>query len=395
MSKKHPMKNLHYLLFFVLLVTSCASPKKYLVNQNYDAAIEKAVHKLLKSPRKGELMVTIDRAYKLANQQDLERVKFLEQEGSPRNYDEAVNIYRRLKNRQALVNTVTPFRYNGKVYDYQLVDYDQKLIQSKRKAADYLYAHGNKLMQNGDKESIRKAYEEFTKVKAYTGDYTDIDQKIAEARDRGMSRVLVQAINNTHLKFSPQFMDNLLTIDNSGLNSFWVEYDFRDMDRQMQYDYYVNVDLNNIMISPDKSEEKDYTEQKKVEDGWNYALDSRGNVMKDSLGNDIKIKKYKELKCTVIETHQHKSCQVNGVVEYLQNNPSKLLRKVPIGANLDFDHSWARAVGDLGALSEESKKKCQVKAMPFPSNLDMVYEGTDKLKLAITNVIRNNRSYIY
>ena len=389
------MKKLHYLLFFVLLVTSCASPKKYLVNQNYDAAIQKAVRKLLKSPRKGELIVTIDRAYKLANQQDLERVKFLEQEGSPRNYDEAVNIYRRLKNRQALVNTVTPFRYNGRVYDYQLVDYDQKLIQSKRKAADYLYAHGNKLMQNGDKESIRKAYEEFTKVKQYTGDYTDIDQRIAEARSRGISRVLVQAINHSHLKFSPEFMDNLLTIDNKGLNSPWVEYDFRDMDRRLQYDYYININLDHILISPDKSDEKDYTEQKKVEDGWNYALDSRGNVMKDSLGNDIKIKKYKELKCTVIETHQHKSCQVDGVVEYLQNNPSKLLRKVPIGANLDFDHSWARAIGDLGALSEESKKKCQVKAVPFPSDLDMVYEGTDKLKLAITNVLRNNRSYIY
>ena len=389
------MKNLHYLLFFVILFTSCASPKKYMVNQNYDAAIEKAVHKLLKSPKKGELMVTIDRAYNLANQQDLERVKFLEQEGNPRNFDEVVNLYRRLKNRQTLVNTVTPFQYNGKTYNYQQVDYDQALIDSKRKAADYFYAHGKKLMQNGDKESIRKAYEEFAKVKEYTGDYTDIDQYITEARDRGMSRVLVQAINNTRLKFSPDFMDNLLTIDNKGLNSFWVEYDFRDMDPRTQYDYYVNVNLNDIMISPDKSEEKDYTEEKKVEDGWNYALDSRGNVMKDSLGNDIKIKKYKDLKCTVIETHQHKSCQVNGVVEYIQNNPSKLLRKVPIGANLDFDHSWARAIGDLGALSDASKQKCKVKAMPFPSDLDMVYEGTDRLKLAITNVLRSNGSYIY
>jgi len=389
------MKNLHYLLLLLLLVTSCASPKKYMVNQNYDAAIEKAVHKLLKSPKKGELMVTIDRAYNLANQQDLERVKFLEQEGNPRNFDEVVNIYRRLKNRQTLVNTITPFQYNGKTYNYQQVDYDQALIDSKRKAADYFYAHGKKLMQNSDKESIREAYEEFAKVKEYTGDYTDIDQYIAEARDRGMSRVLVQAINNTQLKFSPEFMDNLLTIDNKGLNSFWVEFDFRDMDPRTQYDYYVNVNLDNILISPDKSEEKDYTEEKKVEDGWNYALDSRGNVMKDSLGNDIKIKKYKDLKCTVIETHQHKSCQVSGVVEYIQNNPSKLLRKVPIGANLDFDHSWARAIGDLGALSDASKQKCQVKAMPFPSDLDMVYEGTDRLKLAITNVLRSNRNYIY
>ncbi|WP_153633039.1 hypothetical protein [Prolixibacter sp. SD074] len=49
------------------------------------------------------------------------------------------------------------------------MDYDQELIQSKRKAADCLYAHGNKLMQNSGKKSIRQAYDEFTKVKDERG----------------------------------------------------------------------------------------------------------------------------------------------------------------------------------------------------------------------------------
>ena len=62
----------------------------------------------------------------------------------------------------------------------------------------------------------------------------------------------------------------------------------------------------------------------------------KGNVMKDTAGNDIKIKKYKEIQCTVIESHQNKDCNINGEIEFISTNPQSLLKKQPIAAEHSF-----------------------------------------------------------
>ena len=74
-----------------------------------------------------------------------------------------------------------------------------------------------------------------------------------------------------------------------------------------KYDYFVNVNVRNIAVSPDQTMQRDTVVKKDVEDGFSYQLDKKGNVMKDSLGNDIKTKKYKTLQCALIETIQSKS----------------------------------------------------------------------------------------
>ena len=61
--------------------------------------------------------------------------------------------------------------------------------------------------------------------------------------------------------------------------------------------------------------QRDTVVKKDVEDGFTYQLDKKGNVMKDSLGNDIKTKKYKTLQCALIETIQSKACRIDGDIE--------------------------------------------------------------------------------
>ena len=93
----------------------------------------------------------------------------------------------------------------------------------------------------------------------------------------------------------------------------------------------------------------------------------KGNVMKDSLGNDIKTKKYKTLQCALIETVQSKACRIDGDIEIIQINPNKVLKKDPIGAQSNFEHISARALGDIQALSQTQleKTKSSANAIPF------------------------------
>jgi len=112
-------------------------------------------------------------------------------------------------------------------------------------------------------------------------------------------------------------------------------------------------------------------------------------------GNDIKIIRYKTLQCTLIETSQRKAVNIKGEVEIIELQPTeKLLVKEPIGAENVFSYSSARAVGDEGALDDEAKAKIKNQIMPYPSDLQMIFNTAETLKPAIRNSINNNRRYI-
>jgi hypothetical protein len=299
-----------------------------------------------------------------------------------------------MSDRQALVRSVTPLYMNGKTLEYPYVDYMPEMVAAKRKSADFYYAHGTELMKNGLKESYRQAYNEFVRAKEYAGDYEGIDNKISESKYLGMSRVLISLQNRSIIKFDQEFEEELLSLDLPRLNSEWVEYHTQNLDANTQYDYLVNVNIRNIAVSPDQTMQRDSVIKKEIEDGFNYQLDKKGNVMKDSLGNDIKTKKYKTLQCALIETIQSKACRIDGDVEIVQINPNKVLKKDPLGAQSDFENVSARALGDIQALSQAQVEKTKAKAVPFPSDMEMVLRCSDALKQAIRGAIQKNRKFI-
>lgn len=390
-----PMKRfISVIAILFLLLSGCGSSKKQLEKGNYEAAVDMAVKQLRKDPRDTKQIAILDKSYTTVNDQDNERLRFLKMEDKPSNWDEIYLIYKKLNDRQALVRTVTPLELNGRTIQYQYVDYMPDMVAAKRKSADFYFAHGNELMESNSKDSYRQAYYEFVRAKEYVGDYEGIDSKIEEARYLGMSRVLISLQNNSILKFPQEFEDDLLAVDLPRLNSEWVEYYSRDLDTQVQFDYYINIAVRNIAVSPDQTMQRDTVVKKEVEDGFNYKLDSRGNVMKDTVGNDIKIPKYKTLQCALIESVQSKSCIIDGDIEVLQANPSKVLKKDPLGAQSDFEHISARALGDIDALSPAQLQKTKSQAVPFPSDLEMVIRCSDALKRAINGAIQSNRRFI-
>lgn len=389
------MKRAVSVLFILTLILSgCGSSKKQLERGNYDAAIDKAVKQLRKDPRDAKQIATLDRSYKIINEQDNERIRYLKMENKPANWDEIYQINKRLSDRQAMVRTVLPLNLNGKTIDYPYVDYMPEMVAAKQKSADFYFAHGQELMKDGLKDSYRQAYYEFVRAKEYVGDYEGIDNKISECKYMGMSRVLVSLQNMSMLKFTQDFEEDLLALDLPRLNSEWVEYYTQNLDEDTEYDYLINVNVKNIGVSPDETMQKDTVVKREIEDGFVYKLDSRGNVMKDSLGNDIKMKKFKTVQCALIETVQSKTCIIEGDIEIVQLNPNKIIKKDPMGAESGFEHISARALGDVEALSPAQVEKTKSKPIPFPSDLELVFQCSDALKQAINGAIQSNRRFI-
>ncbi len=389
------MKRILPVVFILTIILSgCGSSKKQLQKGNYDAAISKAVKQLRKDPTDVKQIEILERSYQVANDQDKERVRYLKMEGKPNNWDEIYLVYNSLNNRQSLVNSVMPLNKNGQVIDFPYVDYMADMVAAKRKAADFYYAHGNELMKSGLKDSYRQAYNEYRRAKDYVGDYENIDTKIDEAKELGMSRVFVSIENISMITFPKEFEQDLLALDLPALNSEWVEYYTQNLNEDTKYDYFVDVKVKNVAVSPDQTLQKDTVIKKEVEDGFTYMLDKKGNVMRDTLGNDIKVKKYKTLQCALVESQQLKACRIDGDIVVIQANPDKVLKKDPIFAESSFRNVSARALGDIQALSADQIARTKTNPVPFPDDIEMVVRCTEPLKAAIRGAIYNNKRYI-
>jgi len=386
----------HILLIFAITVilSGCGSSKKQLEKGNYDAAIVTAVRELRRDADNEKQVAILERSFNVVNEQDNERIKFLKMEGRPQNWDEIYQIYKRMNDRQSLVRTVLPLNSGGRTINFPYVDYMAEMIAAKKKSADYYFAHGNELMKAGLKDSYRQAYYEYVRAKEYVGDYEGIDLKIEDSKYLGMSRVFVALQNTTPIKFPRDFEEDLLSVDIQALNSEWVEFHTLNLDKNAKYDYIINVNVKNIGVSPDQTAVRDSVVKKEVEDGFRYQLDSKGNVMKDTAGNDIKITKYKTLQCALISTLQTKSCTIEGDIEIIQMDQKKVLKKDPMGANTTFEHVSARAVGDIGALKPAQLERTKAQIAPFPSDIEMVLRCSDALKNAIRGSIQTNRRLI-
>ena len=80
------MRKIFVLLITALLITSCGSTTKRLQQGNYDAVIDKTVKKLIRKPNADDA-AEMDRAFKLANERDMERIRYLVAENNPDNYN--------------------------------------------------------------------------------------------------------------------------------------------------------------------------------------------------------------------------------------------------------------------------------------------------------------------
>jgi hypothetical protein len=379
--------------FLIILIAcflaGCASPKKQLQRGNYNAAFYGAVKKLKKNKNNDKMIRVLEKSFRLANQSDQEKISFLTLEGNPDRWNDVHTSYLSLKQRQSAIRAVLPLKLsNGRILDFPVTNYDEEIIKAKNSAANFHYTRGSNLLEKATRSEARLAYSDFMVVKKFFDFYKDTDQKINQSLHIGTSYVIFKMQNINRLPLPPAFERELMAISLNGLNRQWLTYHTQEL-KEFQYDYAIQLNIQNIIVSPEGLKEVHFTETKEVEDGFQYKLDGRGNVMKDSLGNDIKIPKLKTITCNLIETQQKKSARIVGRIDFIDNYSNQLLLSEPIGSDFFFDHISLIAVGDVNALKVETKKRLGNRPMPFPSDPDMVLQAGFVLKEMTKNILYN------
>ncbi|WP_242086825.1 hypothetical protein [Aestuariivivens sediminis] len=392
------MKNF---LLLVTLISFCACSTRKQVEKavsygNYDQAIATSIKKLSTSKnakRKQDYIAVLEDAYNKANERDLNSINHLKMDANPESYQDIYELYVNMDSRQEAIKPLLPLAINGRPISMKFNNYSEDLIEFKEKTSDYLYEKGLQLLELEDKNSMRDAYNTLQYVESINPNFENTRELLNEAHQRGMAYVIV-TINNDTQQIIPGLLEKeLLNFDAYGIDNFWVAYHGQQV-AGVQYDYAMQLNLKRINISPEKIMEREFIREKEIVDGWTYKLDNQGNVLKDSLGNDIKIDKMITVKCRLKEIKQFKSTQIIADVVHTDLKTNQILDSFTIDSGFVFEHLYGRIRGDRRALDKDDRLLLEHKRLPFPNNEQMVYDTGEDLKAKLkTHILTLNRRF--
>jgi len=385
------------LLFIAILIASCGvrQTQKLLNNGDYDNAISNAIENLRvnkTSKGKQDYVYLLEEAFAKAKQRDLETLNLLNKEGNPANYERVFKLYNQLHNRQERIKPLLPLPLHKEKRNarFPMDDYSSALISSKNNLSGYLYSNAQKLMRSNNKMDFRQAFDDLRYLDQLNPNFKDVRSMMDEAQLKGTDFVHVYTKNETGMVIPQRLQDDLLDFSTYGINDKWTVY-HNNRQKNITYDFGMIVNFRQINISPEQIREKQFIKEKQIKDGLKTLLDNNGNVVKDSLGKPIKVDNFKTVTISIYEFTQFKSCQVTAKVDYIDFRSNQLIDAFPIASEFIFDYVYANYNGDKRACDESYYPYFDRRAVPFPSNEQMVYDTGEDLKAKLKAIITRNK----
>jgi len=383
------MRTILYLFLCTFLV-SCSSVKrseKSLVRGNYDEAIRLSVKKIqnnrtVKNIREHSLL--LEQAFEKAAEDDISRLSLLKKEDVIENSQEIYETYLSLDNRQNLIKPLLPLPN----VRFDIVDYTDNIVTSINNYSTFLYTKGSSLLNRGNNVlDAREAYDYFSRLKRIQSNYNNVDSLLNKAYYKGTDFVYVIIQNRTEQVIPKRLEEAILDFETYQLDNFWTEY-HSNMEENIDYNYGITLEIREILVSPERINEKEYKRKKEIEDGWKYVLDKKGNVKKDSLGNDMKVDAFKTVTARVLVSNQHKSALVRGNIIYNNLKNNKVLNTYPVASEFVFEHVFAEFKGNKNALTKEDRKLLRREYVDFPSNEQIIFDTSTDLKNKFSRILK-------
>jgi hypothetical protein len=363
---------------------------------NYNQAINSALKNLADNKaKKGNqvYIVMLEEAFQKNATRELQNISFLKKDGNPANLEAIYKGYSYLKNIQQRIRPLLPLYIMEENRDakFKFTNYDELILDAKDQLSNYLYDNALSLLSNAsDKRDYRKAYEDFRYLDEINPGFGDTKEQMESAYQKGLDYVKVRMVNDTDLIIPARLEEELLNFNTFGLDDLWTQYHNNPM-KNIRYDYEMQVAFKDINISPEQVNEKQLVKEKQVKDGYKYLEDENGRIVRDSLGNEIKIDNFKTVTCNFYQFTQQKSAQVTGTVRYIDLQTKQQINTYPLSSEFLFQHMYANYSGDKRALENNLVAMLNLASVPFPSNEQMVYDAGEDLKLRLKDIVVRHR----
>jgi hypothetical protein len=393
------MKNIAtpFFVFFLLMTfISCTSIEKLVDSGQYDKAIYFSTNKLSGAKvKKVEYVKGLETAFKKATDRDMAFVGKLKNEGNPESWETILSVYATISNRQESIRPLLPLTdENGKKANFLFVNTNDLEKEAKEQTINFLYSSAKDFLQEArstkDRIPARKAYDALLRLKNYSSRFMDVPQLEREARELGTTKILVNVQNYSQAVFPAGLEDEILRLGFRDLDREWQKFDAYP-ERNREYDLGITLILSNVQVSPGAVSEKSFSEKKEIPDGFQYVLDEKGNVKKDTAGNDIKLPKNKVIEAQILEVFQSKSAGLSGRLEVVDLHTKGVRESRDINTVAIFENRAASFKGDERALTEDTKKRLGNRPAVFPTDAVLLLEAARKLRPLVISELRKIR----
>lgn len=391
------MRKITALLFVLAFICSCGvkQTRNMLTEGDYDGAINRAIEGLQGNKNakgKQDYVYLLEEAFAKAKERDLRIIELLVKDANPSKLEKLYNTYLQLNNRQEQIRPLLPLRLikENRNAIFPFDDYSDQIVSSKNALAKFLYDNSKALMTTNNKLNYRRAYDDFAYLQTLSPNFKDVPKLMDEAQFKGTDFVNVSTKNETNMVIPVRLQADLLDFSTLGLDDKWTVY-HSNRQKGVTYDYGLIVNFREIKISPEQIKERQFIKEKQIKDGVKNLVDANGRVVRDSLGKPIKVDNFRTIKINIYEFTQFKACQVTAKVDYIDFKTNQLIDTYPLSSEFVFQNIYANYNGDRRACEESYFPYFDRKAIPFPSNEQMVYDTGEDLKTKLKNIITRNK----
>lgn len=374
----------------------CTSIGKLVDSGQYDKAIYFATNKLSGAKiKKVEYVKGLESAFKKVTDRDMAFVEKLKNEGNPESWETILSVYASMSDRQESIRPLLPLTdENGKKANFLFVNTNDLEKEAKEQTINFLYSSAKDFLKETrstkDRIPARKAYDALLRLKNYSARFMDVPQLEREARELGTTKILINVLNYSQTVFPVGLEDEILRLGFRDLDREWQKFDAYP-EKNRAYDLGITLILSNVLISPGAVSEKSFSEKKEIPDGFKYALDEKGNVSKDTAGNDIKLPKNKVIEAQIVEVFQSKTAGLSGRLEVVDLYTKGVRESRDINTVAIFENRAASFKGDERALTEDTKKRLGNRPSVFPTDAILLLEAARKLRPLVISELRKIR----
>ncbi len=372
------MKTYIYLIATTFIfTTACKSVEKLVDQGRYDEAIVLSTKKLAgKKNKKTKHIKALEKAFDKLNAQNLDYISLLRAKGSGENWEEIYNYASHIRLTQERVRPFMPLvSKDGYVGDFDFINVNPLLDEAGSKMSAFLYRDGSakltKAKTTQNKLLAQKAHRQFERIGRYYDTYKDVNTLMEESLDLGRFYILLKMDESIKNYIG---INHFIPLD---VNTKWIAY-YDDHQEGVSFDAVSSLYIENIDISPEREVINNFIEQKEIE-SWVNARDASGNILKDTLGENIKVREIEKVQARIQEIIRTKDAIITGRAETVDYETGALIKQDIFNHEIHFTSDACTLNGDERALSENVRKRVNFNLLPFPQDYEMVEEGSYKM----------------
>jgi tetratricopeptide (TPR) repeat protein len=376
------MKNwliaLSRLLVIVILFDGCKSAEKSLKKGDFDDSVLRSADKLKSSPTHASSIEALKQAYPLALEQHLNDIKQAQSSENIFKWEPQLDTYIKLNR---LFNAVSQCQACSKIVSPKNFENEEKI--ARHNAANVRYKEATGLLKIGDRESARKAYENFEKVNTILPDFNDVQKKLDLAYEIASFKVVVEQVLVTSKRYqlsNEYFQDrvNEYLQTNKRLNKFVRFYMPNEAaELKLQPDHIITLQFDDFVVG-----------QTLIEKNTENLVSKDSVKVGEKLVGRSKIPVYGKVSAKF--TQSRKTILSAGLLDMQITDfkTKRIVNQEKFNGEYNWMCEWAHFNGDERALTASQLRKCKSQELLPPDPQQLFIEFSKPIYERLTSKLQ-------